>query len=124
MCTFASKALRANAAGAAAAVIVQTHDVWPYVMEDSKGEVKAGGGLQIPVCMINKEKGERKQRSQERCGAVGSCRMRLRGIARERYAPKDYRRMFTDSGALVLNGYDHELLLTASHFLRLLRWSP
>ena len=58
MCTFASKALRANAAGAAAAVIVQTHDVWPYVMEDSKGEAKAGGGLDIPVCMVSKEKGE------------------------------------------------------------------
>lgn len=57
-CTFASKALRANAAGASAAVIVQTHDVWPYVMEDSKGEAKAGGGLSIPVCMISKEKGE------------------------------------------------------------------
>lgn len=58
VCTFASKALRANAAGAAAAVIVQTHDVWPYVMEDSKGEAKAGGGLDIPVCMVSKEKGE------------------------------------------------------------------
>lgn len=58
VCTFASKALRANAAGAVAAVIVQTHDVWPYVMEDSKGEAKAGGGLEIPVCMISKEKGE------------------------------------------------------------------
>lgn len=58
VCTFASKALRANAAGAAAAVIVQTHDVWPYVMEDSKGEAEAGGGLGIPVCMVSKEKGE------------------------------------------------------------------
>lgn len=58
VCTFASKALRANAAGAAAAVVVQTHDVWPYVMEDSKGEAKAGGGLDIPVCMVSKEKGE------------------------------------------------------------------
>ncbi|CAN0527199.1 unnamed protein product, partial [Ectocarpus sp. 8 AP-2014] len=58
VCTFASKALRANAAGAAAAVVVQTHDVWPYVMEDSKGEAEAGGGLNIPVCMVSKEKGE------------------------------------------------------------------
>ena len=57
VCTFASKALRADAAGAAAAVIVQTHDVWPYVMEDSMGEVKAAGGLKIPVCMVSREKG-------------------------------------------------------------------
>ncbi|CAM9682172.1 unnamed protein product [Ectocarpus sp. 12 AP-2014] len=56
VCTFASKALRANAAGAAAAVVVQTHDVWPYVMEDSKGEAEAGGGLNIPVCMVSKDK--------------------------------------------------------------------
>lgn len=62
VCTFASKALRANAAGAAAAVIVQTHDVWPYVMEDSSGEAKAGGGLDIPVCMVSKEKGEASRR--------------------------------------------------------------
>lgn len=58
-CTFASKALRAQAAGAVAAVIVQTQDVWPYVMEDRKGEAKAGGGLNIPVCMVRKEKGQR-----------------------------------------------------------------
>lgn len=67
MCTFASKALRANAAGAAAAVIVQTHDVWPYVMEDSKGEAKAGGGLDIPVCMVSKEKGEFREGGKEGC---------------------------------------------------------
>eukprot|EP00904_Undaria_pinnatifida_P011077 jgi/Undpi1/709/HiC_scaffold_10.g04173.m1 len=58
VCTFASKALRANAAGAVAAVIVQTYDVWPYVMEDSKGEARAAGGLDIPVCMVSKETGE------------------------------------------------------------------
>lgn len=57
VCTFASKALKADAAGAAAAVIVQTHDVWPYMMEDSKGEAKTAGGLGIPVCMVSKEKG-------------------------------------------------------------------
>lgn len=62
VCTFASKALRADAAGAAAAVIVQTHNVWPYVMEDSKGEARAAGGLGIPVCMVSKEAGERKGR--------------------------------------------------------------
>lgn len=55
--TFASKALRAEAAGAVAAVIIQTHDVWPYMMEDSKGEAKAAGGLGIPVCMVSKENG-------------------------------------------------------------------
>lgn len=59
LCTFASKALRAEAAGAAVAVIIQTHDVWPYMMEDSKGEAKAAGGLGIPVCIVSKEKGLR-----------------------------------------------------------------
>lgn len=58
LCTFASKALRAEAAGAAVAVIIQTHDVWPYMMEDSKGEAKAAGGLGIPVCIVSKEKGQ------------------------------------------------------------------
>ncbi|CAM9530370.1 unnamed protein product [Discosporangium mesarthrocarpum] len=58
ICTFASKALRAQAAGAAAVVVVQSGDVWPYVMEDSKGEANAGG-LQIPVSMVSRDDGKK-----------------------------------------------------------------
>ncbi|CAM9910032.1 unnamed protein product [Scytosiphon promiscuus] len=77
VCTFASKALRANAAGASAAVIVQTHDVWPYVMEDSKGEAKAGGGLDIPVCMVSKEKGEAIKKAVQSAGEGATIRAEL-----------------------------------------------
>lgn len=58
LCTFASKALRAQAAGALAVVVVQTFDVWPYMMEDIRGEAKAGDGLRIPMCMVSKANGE------------------------------------------------------------------
>ncbi|CAM9447670.1 unnamed protein product [Hapterophycus canaliculatus] len=77
VCTFASKALRASSAGAAAAVIVQTHDVWPYVMEDSKGEAKAGGGLDIPVCMVSKEKGEAIKKAVQSAGEGKTIRAEL-----------------------------------------------
>ena len=32
-------------------------------MEDSKGEARAAGGLDIPVCMVSKEAGERRERN-------------------------------------------------------------
>lgn len=58
VCTFASKGLRAQAAGALAVVVVQTFDVWPYMMEDTRGEAKAGDGLRIPMCMVSQADGE------------------------------------------------------------------
>lgn len=54
-CTFAQKVLRAQAAGAAAVVIVQTMDVWPYTMTDSKGESKA---ITIPAFMLSTKQGK------------------------------------------------------------------
>ncbi|CAM9537560.1 unnamed protein product, partial [Phaeothamnion confervicola] len=56
--TFASKALKAQAAGAAAVVVMQTADVWPYVMKDTAGEA-AVGALRIPVCMVSRAVGAR-----------------------------------------------------------------
>ncbi|KAH9124839.1 hypothetical protein LEN26_001290 [Aphanomyces euteiches] len=54
VCTFASKIQRAQDAGARAVIIIQTFDVWPYTMTDSKGE---GVGLSIPAFMISKSQG-------------------------------------------------------------------
>jgi len=62
--SFVTKALRAQKAGARAVIIIQTVDVWPYTMQDSKGESKGIDGddrhpaLHIPVVMIKKEDGQ------------------------------------------------------------------
>jgi hypothetical protein len=57
--SFAAKALRLQAAGAAAVVIVQpAGSAWPYTMTDSKGE-GAAGGLAVPVVMVRPEDGTR-----------------------------------------------------------------
>jgi Ring finger domain/PA domain len=53
--TFASKALRLQAAGAAAVIVLQTADVWPYIMKDPKQEAESV--LRTPVCMVNKAAG-------------------------------------------------------------------
>mmetsp|Transcript_34004 Transcript_34004/g.67603 ORF Transcript_34004/g.67603 Transcript_34004/m.67603 type:complete len:425 (-) Transcript_34004:37-1311(-) len=57
--TFAAKALRAQAAGAAAVVIEQTADVWPFTMKDSAGECqnapRGSGLLTIPAVMLRSE---------------------------------------------------------------------
>ncbi|ETV98100.1 hypothetical protein, variant [Aphanomyces invadans] len=55
VCTFASKIQRAQDAGAKAVVVVQTTDVWPYVMTDSTGE---GISLTIPAFIISKKQGQ------------------------------------------------------------------
>ncbi|GLD92577.1 hypothetical protein PINS_up001136 [Pythium insidiosum] len=55
-CTFAQKVLRAQAAGALAVLIVQTFDVWPYTMTDSKGE---SAETSIPTFMLSMKQGER-----------------------------------------------------------------
>ena len=57
--TFASKALRAQAAGASAVVCVQTAPVWPYTMQDSTGEAAKAGGLGVPLVMVRAEDGAR-----------------------------------------------------------------
>lgn len=54
-CTFAQKTLRAEAAGAAAVIIIQTLDVWPYTMTDSTGE---GKSLDIPAFMMSASHGK------------------------------------------------------------------
>jgi len=60
--TFAAKALRAQAAGALAVVVVNSVGVWPYTMQDSSGEASsaASGGarpLGIPVTMVREADG-------------------------------------------------------------------
>ncbi|OQR96603.1 hypothetical protein ACHHYP_14628 [Achlya hypogyna] len=55
VCTFAAKVLRAQAAGAVAVIVVQTADVWPYTMTDSKGE---GATMAIPAFMISAKQGK------------------------------------------------------------------
>uniref|UniRef100_K3X027 RING-type E3 ubiquitin transferase n=1 Tax=Globisporangium ultimum (strain ATCC 200006 / CBS 805.95 / DAOM BR144) TaxID=431595 RepID=K3X027_GLOUD len=54
VCTFAQKVLRAQAAGAVAAIIIQTMDVWPYTMTDSKGE---SATIAIPAFMLSAKQG-------------------------------------------------------------------
>eukprot|EP00597_Dinobryon_sp_UTEXLB2267_P002796 CAMPEP_0170076266 /NCGR_PEP_ID=MMETSP0019_2-20121128/13264_1 /TAXON_ID=98059 /ORGANISM="Dinobryon sp., Strain UTEXLB2267" /LENGTH=243 /DNA_ID=CAMNT_0010287785 /DNA_START=276 /DNA_END=1007 /DNA_ORIENTATION=+ len=62
--SFAAKALRAIKAGAIALIVVQTLDIWPFMMSDSSGEISASnlsshdGGLPIPVIMISKNDAE------------------------------------------------------------------
>eukprot|EP00750_Incisomonas_marina_P032056 INCI8796.1.p1 GENE.INCI8796.1~~INCI8796.1.p1 ORF type:complete len:432 (+),score=63.71 INCI8796.1:150-1445(+) len=53
-CTFAAKALRCQAAGAAAVIVIQSVNVWPYVMTDSSGDGKT---VTIPILMVKKEHG-------------------------------------------------------------------
>ncbi|EGZ25309.1 hypothetical protein PHYSODRAFT_555187 [Phytophthora sojae] len=53
-CTFARKVLRAQDAGVAGVVIIQTVDVWPYTMTDSTGESK---GVTIPAFMMSAKVG-------------------------------------------------------------------
>ncbi|TMW66075.1 hypothetical protein Poli38472_003840 [Pythium oligandrum] len=55
-CTFAQKVLRAQSAGAAAVIIIQTFDVWPYTMTDSKGESSV---ITIPAFMLSMKQGQR-----------------------------------------------------------------
>lgn len=55
------QALRAAEAGAAAVIISQTMDMWPFMMTDSAGEVAnavAEESLSIPVLMISKKDSE------------------------------------------------------------------
>ncbi|ETM46697.1 hypothetical protein L914_08457 [Phytophthora nicotianae] len=54
-CTFAQKVLRAQAAGAAGVIIIQTVDVWPYTMTDSTGESK---DVTIPAFMMSAKVGK------------------------------------------------------------------
>ncbi|KAF4033677.1 Ring finger domain [Phytophthora infestans] len=54
-CTFAQKVLRAQAAGAAGVIIIQTVDVWPYTMTDSSGESK---NVTIPAFMMSAKVGK------------------------------------------------------------------
>lgn len=55
--TFPTKTYRAQKAGAAVAVVIQTGDVFPFVMEDTAGE-SAAAPIRIPVVMISKKDGE------------------------------------------------------------------
>jgi hypothetical protein len=55
---FVTKVRRAETSGAVAVIVVQTVDVWPYVMTDSTGE---GICLSIPSVMVSKEQGKRLQ---------------------------------------------------------------
>jgi len=48
-CSFVDKVRRAQAAGAAACVVVQTGDVWPFSMSDTTG---AGADLELPSLML------------------------------------------------------------------------
>mmetsp|Transcript_11941 Transcript_11941/g.15617 ORF Transcript_11941/g.15617 Transcript_11941/m.15617 type:complete len:393 (-) Transcript_11941:276-1454(-) len=54
--TFATKALQCQSVGAAAVVICQTADVWPYFMKDARGQAQEGS-LSLPVMMIKKADG-------------------------------------------------------------------
>lgn len=68
-CSFVSKALRAQEAGASSVLILQSVDVWPFTMKDSVGEAK---DLRIPVVMIRREDSARIKGLGD--GAVGALR--------------------------------------------------
>ena len=54
--SFAKKGLLCQSAGAIAVLVLNTLDVWPFTMGDSKGE---GEDLAIPTAMCKKDDGER-----------------------------------------------------------------
>jgi hypothetical protein len=54
-CSFALKALRAEKAGAIAVLVMNTMNVWPFTMGDSKNE---GGDIHIPSVMCRKDHSE------------------------------------------------------------------
>lgn len=69
--SFASKALRAQSAGAAAVIVQNAQGAaWPYTMQDSAREAEAGG-LRIPTAMVRWEDGET-LRARARQGASAS----------------------------------------------------
>jgi len=53
-CTFSAKALNCQRAGAAAVIVAQTVNVWPYEMTDSTGQ---GDEVRIPTVMVKREHG-------------------------------------------------------------------
>lgn len=53
--SFANKSVKTQEAGGKGLMIIQTADVWPYTMTDSKNEAKQ---LTIPVAMISKADGQ------------------------------------------------------------------
>jgi hypothetical protein len=55
--SFAQKYLNAIAAGASALIVVQTLDIWPFVMTDTVGEL-TGCTSQIPCYMLSKSDGQ------------------------------------------------------------------
>lgn len=71
--------LRAQAAGASAAVVIQTAEAWPYTMTDGAGEATAAGGrtgapLRIPAVMLRPEDGRRllrEVRARAEAGGAG-----------------------------------------------------
>lgn len=50
--SFAQKAITAKKSGAAALIVCQTFDIWPFVMTDSANEI-SDIGLDIPVMMVS-----------------------------------------------------------------------
>lgn len=55
--SFAAKALLAQKSGAAALIVTQTYDVWPFVPKDSVGEI-AEIQLTIPILSMSKRDGK------------------------------------------------------------------
>lgn len=55
LCTFAQKVIRAQSVGAVGVIIIQTFDVWPYTMTDSRGESQ---DITIPAYMLNMKQGK------------------------------------------------------------------
>eukprot|EP00611_Tribonema_gayanum_P027445 TRINITY_DN6784_c0_g1_i1.p1 TRINITY_DN6784_c0_g1~~TRINITY_DN6784_c0_g1_i1.p1 ORF type:complete len:272 (+),score=38.50 TRINITY_DN6784_c0_g1_i1:473-1288(+) len=80
-CTFAAKAARAQAAGAAAVVVLNTCDTWPYVMTDSQGEAEASA-LTIPVAMVSQQDGDKLLQVVQRHAAV-RCHLSTSSSSRE-----------------------------------------
>merc|ERR1740124_1061361 len=54
-CSFTDKVRRAQQAGAAACIVVQSAAVWPFTMSDTTMQ---GGDIEIPSLMLRGEDGE------------------------------------------------------------------
>jgi hypothetical protein len=55
--SFATKAMRGQSAGANAVIILNTVDLWPFVMTDSIHEIE-DGSMHIPVIMLSRQDSE------------------------------------------------------------------
>lgn len=79
-CSFVEKVRRAQEAGAAAAIVVQTGTTWPFSMSDSKAQ---GGDITLPSLMLSPADGGKLcEVVKQAVGSAAQLQMRAWGAAR------------------------------------------